>query len=726
MIRFRRIIALAVLQAVLSVFFTVYAEGEAVSPLSASAEETDSAENSVAVNKIRINNADARLSVFISGEAGADVSVTLLKPDIEVSDATKNYSEFMNGVAYVNSVVLGSDGKFNFSYEAEETGLYTLRVRGAMFEYTLENNEVREETSDKMYLEAWADEDGAYNDEDLQVRVILSKKILDAFGVDVTASSIKNKLDSHKVGRRNLFIANDLLPQTYAENYIYWDSGVTKTKTLLGEFFAKYYSIGGKLDAVYTDAEASPSSWHLGNLSRSLGITTDDILADITSDSRYEQRLKPELIAAGYDTSMDTDGELTSIFKTLETNNYHIFNILMQRWSAAYLTDGAYNTIKEYFTGVKCCEYGFCDMKQWEGPMDSIHKAYLGGNQNKMGTHSSPVLYGGRSYYVTKMYSELSEDYESYTLKTPDTDFGELLGAVVQLRMTAASGDGKIMPWINVSSDEEFIESGYYYEKLFHTGLHNPDPFLLFLPSGNPTPATSAVEELNSLVAYSDRKSLNTEQISLESDALPDSSASKPGYVVEGKTPVINAKYVLSGMYAGGRNIWRITPDTSAVSSTDFKISQNPPVFKAGNETITFTNGSIITLDNSLSDIGYWVETPAGTLPEITYSGDKAPLEAKLSFYDKTGAPQSITAIDGKFDAVLTFKNSYDGKMKLIMACYDENNMLTKTEEKECGITPEGHSAIFNAEKPSGTDSIKLFLWNTEGKPLIDFSEIKN
>ena len=45
-----------------------------------------------------------------------------------------------------------------------------------------------------------------------------------------------------------------------------------------------------------------------------------------------------------------------------------------------------------------------------------------------------------------------------------------------------------------------------------------------------------------------------------------------------------NESYVISGMYAGGKNIWRITPDTTKVSKKDFLV-QN------GDDVVFFIDG---------------------------------------------------------------------------------------------------------------------------------------
>lgn len=680
--------------------------------------EAQTSAATVSVNSIRINNIGATIKVFMSGNPGDTASVSLFAPGTDLPTSNSDYNEFMKGVEYANMIIFDETGEFDFSYTAEATGLYTLRTRGALCRYVCGGNEINEEKSEKMYFESWVNDPTAYVHDDFHALVKLDLKSIKSFGTELMAKSIKSELDTRPEGRKNLFIANDLLPFNWAENYIYWEKGVETTKEYLEKFFDEYYNIGGELDMIFTDAEQAPGMWHLGNVANANKVEIDDMLAAIAADTRYAQ-FKAELVAAGYDTADDNGVELSSIFKTTVSNNYHYFNNLTQRRTAKYLTEAVYTPAVKHFANVKYSEYGFADGKEWTGVMSNLHKNYLGGNQNKAGTHSSPVVYGGREYFVARLYDDIGG--ESHALKTPSTDFGELLGTVINLRTVAESDkDAKIMPWISVSDNEDFINSGYYYEKLFHVGMHNPDPFMFFGPSSDPTPATAALDELNSLVAYKDRKSLNTEQIVLQSDNKPVDGAETPGYWVVSKTPTVNAKYVLSGIYAGGRNIWRITPDMTAVSREDFLVSTSPLKFKVGDVTVEFPQGEIIDKGDNALGVGYWVTTPKDVMPQITYDGEKETFAAKIEYRDSdNGAVINSISEAKNADAVVTYKGMPSGGAGFIMAQY-KDNALVKVELKKCGVfSDKGHAAIFNIGETDKANDIKFFLWDNTMKPLV-------
>ena len=86
-----------------------------------------------------------------------------------------------------------------------------------------------------------------------------------------------------------------------------------------------------------------------------------------------------------------------------------------------------------------------------------------------------------------------------------------------------------------------------------------------------------------------------------------------------------NSEFVLSGMYVNGKNLWRITPNTDAVSKEAFKVEGAAPTFSVTGQTITFPGGKIIA-DGNISVVGtcgYWVETAKDVTPIVTNDADR-------------------------------------------------------------------------------------------------------
>ena len=82
-------------------------------------------------------------------------------------------------------------------------------------------------------------------------------------------------------------------------------------------------------------------------------------------------------------------------------------------------------------------------------------------------------------------------------------------------------------------------------------------------------------------------------------------------------------------MYAGGKNYWRVTPDTTdGMTKEAFLISKEgeDPTFSINGQTISFPGGEIIE-DGFITEVGtcgYWVRTSTEmTMPTITYAQNR-------------------------------------------------------------------------------------------------------
>ena len=177
--------------------------------------------------------------------------------------------------------------------------------------------------------------------------------------------------------------------------------------------------------------------------------------------------------------------------------------------------------------------------------------------------------------------------------------------------MLASSKDGNIDAWLahyqygigNTGHPTTYSGTPYYSEVVYHVGLLNPKSFLgyMIVDVNNATrTANDLMKELTRVAGASDRKPL----------------APQPSW---------NGSYVLTGMYAAGRNIWRLTPDTSVVSLKDFKVSDNDPTFSVDGVTITFPGGKILKDSNiyQAGSCGFWIETDKDVEPVVTASDDR-------------------------------------------------------------------------------------------------------
>lgn len=638
------------------------------------------ASGTIETESIRINNIGSLLTVSLSGEAGGSGSVELIEPSVTLPNATVSLDEFVKGLAYVDSFEFNENGQYTFTYTAKTTGVFTFRVRGASaIEFYVENDAPEMVKSESIYVEAWDIFENTYH-ENYNGRYILSRSNLETLGVKQVAKNVKAHLDTIQPGRRTLFIANDFDPKKYSESLIWWDEATDEVALLLEDFFKEYYNIGGNLDFIYSDFESNVTMWNL----------TEEQIETITKDGRYKSDLKPRLERAGYKPIHDLFfGELQSILKFTLSENYLCFNRVLVNMSTEYHNKAIYEPAVKWFKNVKYADYGVADAKQYYGSMDASHRIYKPTEMyKKAGTHSVPVLYPEitRGSYFVDLYEladEINGGRNATVSQLQDTDFGELIGSIGKLRIAALSTEGgKIAPYVT-GANADLYESGYFSEQILHIGLHDPDPILYFGARLSSSESSATVnmrrnnlllvlEELNDLVGYSDRVSLNNE--------LPEYTAS----------------YCISGMYANGKNIWRITPDTSVVSYKDFLIDAEEPTFVVGDVQITFPGGEIIS--NSSSTIGYWVSTDSDVKPKIVRLDAKKP-EVKLEFIGN--------------DAVVFYRNLANDNYKLYMASYGVDGNLLDVEIRNMDVLSQnGVTAIPNIDKPTDAITYKFMLWN--------------
>ena len=243
-------------------------------------------------------------------------------------------------------------------------------------------------------------------------------------------------------------------------------------------------------------------------------------------------------------------------------------------------------------------------------------------------------MYAGNTanenFYLRRPYGNARDTSSKY--KTPvtynqavyeDSPFNSFLMDTAAFKDIYASSENKqLSVWItgfNYKPDtgpkNGLCYSPYYAETLYHIGLLDPKPFIGYIIAPRDTDMnddpydysdimrniSDVLNELTRVVGYADRK---------------------PIFVPR----AWNSNFVLSGMYAAGRNVWRITPNTcEGTTLEEFKVKDQAPTFSVNGETVIFPQGRIIK-DKSVhatGTCGYWVETPANVMPVIINDADR-------------------------------------------------------------------------------------------------------
>lgn len=455
---------------------------------------------------------------------------------------------------------------------------------------------------------------------------------LDVSDISQLAQMLKEKFDAQPEGTRYI---NYNLPQAampaVPELVVYHDKAEKIIYDWIDAFLAEYKSIGGLLDGIVIDSEYIRShAYYLQDYYTGKGGKTqnNNIYADIVNDPRYAERIRPMLEELGFEFYPNPSGEKSEIWTIYPGGNaysatsYAVWNSVMDYLEREMLSRSVLEPLLKYYPDAGMSDYQSGYYTAWEQTVD-MHGTLRPYNLISAGNVANYNAYCGRpeaDFFNSGM--QTTKQLPAYTdaifEASPFT--ATLWEANMFKDIQCSNPTGRIDAWLgnyeyNRYANGELIDKGYketysgtpyYSEIIFHLGLMNVEVFEGFIIGSklardefffdeSMKVTSDALVELSRVAGYADRKAI----------------------VQKGNW---NDDYILTGMYSGGRNIWRITPDTNKVSVEDFKISDKAPTFKIGGVTITFPQGRIIE-DGEVSragTCGYWVETPANVKPVVT------------------------------------------------------------------------------------------------------------
>ena len=471
---------------------------------------------------------------------------------------------------------------------------------------------------------------------------------LDDAAVTKFAEKMKATMDSRPEGLRywHLWAPAKIL-RMKPENVIFLDYGVDQMRDLVEAILAKYKEIGGKLDGLVVDTEYTGMT--AGSVN-ALVQTDPDIYQKIVDDPRYATEVRPLLAERNFPFMESASGDVPEILSIASNSTAQsIWNTVMRNRLNLYVNEWGFDPLMAYFPDATLSDYQSMDSYAWLKGIaitDDGQNYSDGGNSVKSGNVSCFSFYFARP---AKNFYDNLDNYVSFNDALYEASpFNTLLFDINLVRRMYESTDTHmIAPWItayvyNSKKNGTLAYTPYYAEQILHLGLLDPEPFLVYMYIGEYSNEdwNNSCQTLNELLAeltrvagFSDRK------------AIP-----LPQYW--------NSEFVLSGMYAGGRNIWRISPNTDEISLEDFKIEGADPTFQVDGQTITFPGGKIIetaTISN-VGSCGYWVETAADVTPIVENDPNRFTRNPSLCIdfenspigpVDSTTMPQTTwTAID--------------------------------------------------------------------------------
>jgi len=439
---------------------------------------------------------------------------------------------------------------------------------------------------------------------------------------ETIAENIKEEFDKYPAGAR--YINFSPLATAFGKlgEVCYLEKAIPVILPWVEAFMSHYKKIGGKLDGFTIDVE------YLNvytNYIQSNFANKDPLVYDwIVKQPKYQEWIRPRLVERGFKFYENVSANTPEIY-SIHPNSGAQYSQSRSIWNTvmrAYIGDAINRCcapLWKYYPDALLSDYCTKDTKAWHKDQEA---GYGGGNHITAGNMSNENFYGIRP--STNFYTDASTKGPAYST-IPGyngaiyelTAFHRFMNDANVAKTSAMSTDnGNISWWIvghgyGTKGEGTICNTPYYAENIIHQGMQDPKIFLGYvLKQDAPSDdydhwvlslhiIDDVLKELTRVVGGADRERIDV-------------------------PPTWNEHYVLSGMHVGGKNIWRLTPDTTKVSLEGFKVEGTDPTFSVNGQTITFPGGKIIETGSvrEVGTCGYWIETAEDVYPIATKSAN--------------------------------------------------------------------------------------------------------
>ena len=410
------------------------------------------------------------------------------------------------------------------------------------------------------------------------------------------------------------------------EDTIYFEEGVEKLKSVFSEFIKAYAELGGKLDGIVLDVEYIDTyNWYL--YSRQYTKENPDVYKNIVSNPRYKTDVRPLLEERGFLFYPDASkSEIWSAYPRLKGEEKETYADCLTIWDTVmrirlnnYMTYAVYEPLAQYMPKTRLYDYQSRDTAAWLKDLNDKGKHnYIAGNSVAVGVTSHHNTYGARlssEFFTVDGQPTYNKPVSYNGAEFKATPFNHILWDVNLMKNMYEASGGDISITVaeyDYSPDKVGTPSNtpYYTESIFHIGLLDPEPFNIYMYD----------KAFETTAAYNKRAKV-LQQIMAELTRVAGYADRKPISV----PATWNSAFLLSGIYANGRNLWRLTPDIDQIDPENFVVAGKDPTFTVKGQTITFPQGKIIDTASIsvVGSYGYWIETPQNVTPIITNDADR-------------------------------------------------------------------------------------------------------
>ena len=440
------------------------------------------------------------------------------------------------------------------------------------------------------------------------------------------AGELKEAFDKRPEGARYLnFRSVGAAIASTTEHYVYMENMVKLVSEWLELFLAEYYRIGGKLDGLILDIEyLEGSSYYISQHAKK----DMYLYQKIVEHPSYKTVLRPQLEERGFQFYPNVTPETPEIYSCDQASGSQysqarsIWNTVIRNTMAKYVTDAIMPSLSKYYPKANICDYQTCNTYAWLKPMSDTGGVGTGGNYIAVGNSSNDNSYSSRPgtgfwkeegapvYKNIQGYNKTEFKANPFNMIMWDTNlFKDMLVAAPEGRVTAW-----VAPWCYARRSDGYCRTPYYSEMFYHIGMINPTPFLGYMVKS----------EVEARDEDYDEALMVAEELLAELTRVAGAKNRKALIIPSNW----NNNFLISGMDLGTKNVFRITPDVYGTNTTleSFKVADAKDLtFTINGQTVTFPGGKIIE-DGKISKVGtcgYWVETPAGVMPTVTYAEDR-------------------------------------------------------------------------------------------------------